>query len=92
MKNRTASIFIVLVCLLLSFSDAQAFGGVKGEKLSMMDVLSNGNRFTENKGQLKHYHFDWTQCGNVKYYTQSFGGTAYFAENGIGFATTIGSW
>ena len=85
MKNRTASIFIVLVCLLLSFSDAQAFGGVKGEKLSMMDVLSNGNRFTENKGQLKHYHFDWTQCGNVKYYTQSFGGTAYFAENGIGF-------
>ena len=85
MKNTSASIFIVAVCLFLSFSRLYAGGGAKDDKLAMIDALANGNRFTENKGQLQHYRFDWTRCGDVSFYTQSFGGTAYFADKGIGF-------
>jgi gliding motility-associated-like protein len=34
---------------------------------------------------LKPYHINWKDCGEIHYYSQNFSGTAYFADNGIGF-------
>ena len=73
--------FTALIFLLLHFDNALA-----GTAAAKNDApIGNDIRFTENKGQLQNFKVDWLACGNIKYYTQSFGGTAYFADKGIGF-------
>ncbi|MFM7022610.1 MAG: PKD domain-containing protein [Flavobacteriales bacterium] len=55
------------------------------KQITLDEIFTQSTSFTENKGQLKHYNIDWSTCGDIKYYTRSFGGAAYFADNGIGF-------
>ncbi|MCX6183322.1 MAG: PKD domain-containing protein [Bacteroidetes bacterium] len=84
MSKKGTSIFSFVFLLMF----ANSFAGVNTpfeKSIGFGDVFNQSARFTENKGQLKHYKIDWSQCGNIVFYTQSFGGTAYFAENGIGF-------
>jgi gliding motility-associated-like protein len=80
------SIWIISGIFFLMLSSVFAGGLFGGKKqLSLNNIFNQNSRFTENKGQLSHYKIDWAQCGTIGFYTQSFGGTAYFADNGIGF-------
>jgi hypothetical protein len=57
----------------------------KLKKLSLREVFNKNMPFTENKGQLEKWHnISIERIGDIKFYTQAFGGTAYFGENGIG--------
>src|SRR6478735_1232521 len=56
------------------------------QRLSIPDLFSDNITFTENKGQLENvYKLTLNNMNDVKFYTRSFGGTAYFAEEGIAF-------
>ena len=55
------------------------------KSLSLTEIFTKNMPFTENKGQLeKWYKIKIDNIGDVKFYTQAFGGTAYFGKNGIG--------
>ncbi len=81
-----------------AFSEDLTFGNAPNEKtkdarkatimqqLSVRSIFEKGITFTENKGQLKRFHdVADSKLGDIKYYTRSFGGTAYFMPKGIGF-------
>lgn len=60
------------------------------KRMPLRKLFSNNMPFTENKGQLdKWYGIKLDRIGDIDYYTQAFGGTAYFGENGIGIGFYI---
>lgn len=57
-----------------------------GKKLWFKDLLKANIKFTENKGQLERFqHFNYSELGDVKFYSKAFCGNAYFGTRGIGF-------
>ena len=56
-----------------------------GKRIPLANLLKSNISFVENKGQLeKIYNIKIPKIGNVKYYTEAFGGSAYFGDGGVG--------
>jgi hypothetical protein len=56
------------------------------KKIPFRKLFVRNITFTENKGQLERFgKFHSQELDQVKFYTKAFNGTAYFANNGIGF-------
>lgn len=55
------------------------------KSLSINSILNSNLPFKENKGQLEKWHnIKIDKIGDIKYYSQAFGGSAYFGQKGIG--------